>query len=197
MKYTRIALLAVGLLYGASDLASAATVNFTVTDVPGRWFDTGVSIAGTRSLAIAAPGDTVTFHQVVESKHTVTSLIWPSTALPSEKIDQDAANVATHSVTLTTPGLYVFVCKLHPYMLGGVIVDDPATPGGLDIGDPNISLLGVGSFPSNSNLGLRLLRAFFVVTNPANWKDYTKVGQAYTPVYPAVPVVVTGGAVVP
>ncbi|MEO6306415.1 MAG: copper oxidase [Nitrospiraceae bacterium] len=196
MKYTRIALLAMGLLYGANDLASAATINFTVTDVPGRWFDTGVIIAGTRSLAIAAPGDTVEFHQAVESSHTVTSLIWPSTALPSEKIDQDVANISNHSVTLTTPGLYVFVCKLHPYMLGGVIVDDAATPAGLDIGN-QITLLGVGSFDSNSNLGLRLLRAFFIVTNPSNWKDYTKVGQAYTPVYPAVPVVLTGGAVVP
>ncbi len=53
------------------------------------------------------------------------------------------------------------------------------------------------TFDSNSNLGLRLLRAFFIVTNPANWKDYTKVGQPYKPAYPAVPVVVTGGAIVP
>lgn len=100
-----------------------------------------------------------------------------------------------HHVTLTTPGLHVFVCKLHPYMLGAVIVNDVATPG-LDIGE-HITLLGVGSFPSNSNLGLRLLRAFFVVTNPSNWKDYTKVGSTYQPDYPEVDVRVTGGAVVP
>lgn len=42
-----------------------------------------------------------------------------------------------------------------------------------------------------------MLRAFFVVTSPTNWKDYTKVGQKYQPIYPAVPVRVTGGAVVP
>ena len=134
MKSLRVVLMAVGLLYGASDFAIAKTVNFTVTDVPGHWFDTGVDIAGTRSLAIIAPGDTVTFNQKVESRHTVTSLIWPSTALASEKIDQDTANMDTHTVTLTTPGLHVFVCKLHPYMLGAVIVDDATTPG-LDIGE--------------------------------------------------------------
>ncbi len=53
------------------------------------------------------------------------------------------------------------------------------------------------TFDSNSNLGLRALRAFFIVTTPSNWKDYTKVGQPYKPDYPAVPVVVTGGAIVP
>jgi DNA-binding beta-propeller fold protein YncE len=185
-----------GLLFGGSDLVLAANANFKVTDAPGSWFDTGNTIAGTRSLAIVKPGDTVFFTQTVESLHTVTSLIWPTGAGADELIDQDAANKDDHQVTLKTPGLYVFVCKLHPYMLGGVIVDSDATPGGLDIGD-HITLAGVGSFPSNSNLGLRLLRAFFVVTSPSNWKDYTKVGQPYKPVYPAVPVVVTGGAIVP
>ena len=189
MKVLRILLMAIGLLYGVSDLAHAKTVNFTVNDVPGRWFDTGVDIAGTRSLAIIAPGDTVKFNQKVESRHTVTSLVWPSNAGDSERIDQPSANTDDHEVTLTTPGLYVYVCKLHPYMLGAVIVNNDQTPG-LDIGE-QITLAGVGSFNSNSNLGLRLLRAFFVVTNPSNWKDYTKVGQAYQPVYPAVPVRVT------
>ena len=121
---------------------------------------------------------------------------------PAERIDQDVANKDDHEVTLNTPGLYVFVCKVHPYMLGGVIVDD-ATTDGLDMGEM-LHLVGVTNpadaataFPSNSNLALRLLRAFFVVTSPSNWKDYTKVGVPYTPTYPAVPVRLTGGAVVP
>ena len=82
MKSLRVILMAVGLLYGTSDLALAKTVSFTVNDVPGRWFDTGDDIAGTRSLAIIAPGDTVKFTQQVEARHTVTSLIWPSKAKP-------------------------------------------------------------------------------------------------------------------
>ena len=202
MKTLRILLMAIGLLYAASDLALAKDVTFKVTDVPGHWFDTGVDIAGTRSLAIIAPGDMVKFKQDVESRHTVTSLIWPSNAKPEELIDQDAANVNNHHVKLHTPGLYVFVCKLHPYMLGGVIVDDGTTPG-LDIGQ-KLTLLGVTptgtlTFDSYSDLTLRLLRAFFIVTNPSNWKDYSaaKVGQPYQPTYPNVPVrVYSNGALV-
>ena len=196
MKSLRVILMAIGLMYGASDLALAKDVTFNVTDVPGHWFDTGVDIAGTRSLAITAPGDIVKFKQFVESRHTVTSLVWPSNAKPGELIDQDAANTSNHQVTLTTPGLYVFVCKLHPYMLGAVIVDDGTTPG-LDIGQ-QLTLLGVTpagtlTFDSYSDLTLRLLRAFFIVTNPSNWKDYTKAGQTYQPIYPNVPVRVYSG----
>lgn len=205
MKSIRVLPLVAGLMLGAGNLAFAADATFKVTDTPGYWFDTGNDIAGTRSLAIISPGDTVHFIQRngeprdVESKHTVTSLIWPAPALAAEKIDQAAANTDNHHVTLTTPGLYVFVCKLHPYMLGGVIVDDSETPG-LDLG-ANLTLLGPTdagqvSFPTATDLGLRLLRAFFVVTNPGNWKDYTKVGTIYQPVYPSVDVNAGPGIVV-
>ena len=37
-------------------------------------------------------------------------------------------------VQLEKPGLYLFTCKIHPYMLGAMIVDDPKTEG-LDLGD--------------------------------------------------------------
>jgi plastocyanin len=206
----------------AGPAPTPAAVTFDVTDEAGHWFDTGTPVAGTQSLAIIKPGEKVAFLQTksmhgpggangpsrVESFHTVTSLIWPDAATAAERIDQDKANKNDHEVTLKAPGLYVFVCKLHPYMLAGVVVDDSNTEG-LDIGE-KLHLFGVThtadvrqaadatkAFPSNSNLGLRLLRAFFVVTSPTNWKDYTKVGEKYQPVYPAVPVRVTGGAVVP
>ncbi|CUS33697.1 Cupredoxin containing protein with WD40/YVTN repeat-like-containing domain [Candidatus Nitrospira nitrosa] len=199
-----------------------AAVTFDVTDEAGHWFDLGEAnkVGGTRSLAIVKPGDKVAFLQTksihgpggangpsrVESFHTVTSLIWPADATAAERIDQDKANRDDHEVTLNAKGLYVFVCKLHPYMLAGVIVDDPATTKpnssvpAFDIGD-KLHLLGVthttgvkeaadagAAFTSNSDLGLRLLRAFFIVTSPSNWKDYTKVGQAYRPSYPPVAV---------
>lgn len=182
-------------------LSTANTTYFDVTDEAGRWFDTRTTIAGTNSLAVVPPGQKIRFLQTrsfagpsrVESFHTVTSLIFPGTSQPSERIDQPTANKNDHEVTLTTPGLHVFVCKVHPYMLAGVIVDDPATQG-LDIGN-KLHLVGVTdpanagtALPSNSNIGLRLLRAFFVVTSPSNWKDYTKVGEQYKPTYPAVPV---------
>ena len=203
MRHIRILLSIVGLIYGASGLALADErhheVTFKVTDVPGHWFDTGADIPavpGTRSLVIIAPGDTAKFHQIVESRHTITSLVWPSDATKQERIDQDAANTDDHEVTLRTPGLYVYVCKLHPYMLGAVIVDDKTTDG-LDIGKKLTLLVKREvmdsenlTFDSFSNLTLRLLRAFFIVTNPSNWKDYSaaNVGNKYQPTYPNVPV---------
>ncbi len=94
-------------------------------------------------------------------------------------------------------------------MLGAVIVDDPTTKTETATrrmisetssrcwSKREVTDASNLTFDSNSNLGLRALRAFFLVTNPSNWKDYTKVGQAYKPTYPAVPVVVTDGAIVP
>ncbi|HEX5647000.1 MAG TPA: hypothetical protein VFX56_08515, partial [Nitrospira sp.] len=73
----------------------------------------------------------------------------------------------------------------------------------------SLNLLGVGPVPTTfdanagtgnppsyapTNLWLRVLRAFFIVTTPSNWKDYTKVGQQYKPAYPPVPVVLGSGA---
>lgn len=223
MKHVRALPLIAGLMFGAVNLAFAFNpaepiysndVNFKVTDIPGHFFDRDGapnSHAGTRSLAIVPQGTKVNFWQdvdgvkVAESKHTVTSLIWPSTAVVGERIDQASANQDNHlGLVLNTPGLYVYVCKLHPYMLGAVIVDDPSTKTGpandqpaYDIGDKLTLLVKREvtdpenlTFDSNSNLGLRALRAFFIVTDPDNWKDYTKVGQAYKPEYPQVPVVV-------
>ena len=215
MKKRRILLALLCLLvgWGGAGMAHAETF-IDVTDEAGRWFDTGADVAGTRSLAIVASGEKITFLQQsskfkfgptpidgpsrVESRHTVTSLIWPSGAsgpgaIPGQQIDQPTANLDNQSVTLHTPGLHVFVCKVHPYMLGAVIVDsDGQLP--LDIGR-KLHLLGTTNpedsdtaFPSNADLALRLLRTFFVVTNPANWKDYTKVGTLYDPSYPPVTV---------
>ena len=100
--------------------------------------------------------------------------------------DQPHAYRGAEEVQLTTPGLYVFVCKLHPFMLGGVIVDDPATQG-LDLGK-TITLLSGATVPTASNLALRLVRAFFNITNPQNYQVYTKTGSTWDPTYPAVPV---------
>ncbi|MCS6896755.1 MAG: hypothetical protein NZM29_02185, partial [Nitrospira sp.] len=125
MKVSRVLSVAAGLLLGVSQLAGAVNQTFVVNDTPGHWFDAGPAwdLGGARSLVVVNPGDTVFFTQTVgpkavESRHTVASLISPDGSQASEKIDQDSANMDDHQVTLETPGLHVFVCKLHPYMLG-------------------------------------------------------------------------------
>ena len=54
--------------------AGGNEVNFVITDTPGRWFDTGVDIAGTRSLAVATPGVRVNFSGNSNTVHTRSSL---------------------------------------------------------------------------------------------------------------------------
>jgi DNA-binding beta-propeller fold protein YncE len=162
---------------------------FVLTDNPGNWFDAGADIAGTRSLVVASPGDKVRFiirQPETETVHTTTSLLFPSGAA-NMPFDQPRAFRGTEQVHLTTPGLYVFVCELHPFMLGAVIVDNPATPE-LDLGK-TITLINGVTIPTASDLALRLVRAFFVITNPANYQIFS-ASQATTwdPVYPPVPV---------
>ena len=158
------------LTFGAINNASADNneVDFALTDNPGHWFDTGSLIAGSRSIAIASPGVRVNFSGNSNTVHTRTSLIYPTgaTGMPFNTNPKKGGD----SLTLTTPGLYVFTCSIHPYMFGAVIVDDPNTKG-LDLGS-SLSLINGVTVPSSSDLATRLLRTFFIATNPANWQNY-------------------------
>jgi DNA-binding beta-propeller fold protein YncE len=175
--------------------AAQATVDFEATDEPGPWFTcvsgTGCvppSLAGTHALAVVQPGDTVRISVGAQTNtvHTFTSLLFP-TGAPGMPFDQPSAFRGTREVTLRKAGLYVFVCKLHPFMLGAVIADDPDTPE-LDLGE-RITLLTGLTVPTASDLALRLVRAFFVITNPANWQVFDPSGPStWDPVYAPVPV---------
>ena len=82
--------------------------------------------------------------------------------------------------------------------LAATIVDDPTTPG-LDLGE-NVSLVNGITVPSSSDLATRLLRSFWLITNPMNYQDHnpaTNPSMTWTIDYPAgVPVRISGGAVV-
>ncbi|HSL03024.1 MAG TPA: hypothetical protein VK901_05745, partial [Nitrospiraceae bacterium] len=151
-----------------------------------------------KSLAVIAPGETVgfpTYSGEASTVHTAVSLLWPQGAknMPFKTaIDvRDPARRGVATVTLNDPGLYVFICDIHVYMFSAVIVDDPNTKVngglGLDLGK-KITLLNGVTVPTLSDLAIRLLRTFFVITDPTNWKDYTK--PSWTPAFPAVPVIV-------
>ncbi|MBS0166815.1 MAG: hypothetical protein JSR29_12090 [Nitrospira sp.] len=191
---------------------SSPTVSFEAGDRPGNFFtcsNTGnsnsigcvpASIGGAkqRSLAVIGPGETVgfpTYSGEASTVHTALSLIYPAGAknMPFKAaIDvRDPARRGVAKVTLTDPGLYVFICDIHPYMFSAVIVDDPKTKVngglGLDLGR-KISLVNGITVPTYSDLAIRLLRTFFILTDPGNWKDYTKT--EWKPAFPAVPVIV-------
>jgi len=175
------------------------TVTFSITDEPGRWFKSSAGpIAGNFSLAVAKPGVTVTFQNISPTNHTATNLAFPSNSpLNSNGPHPFDSGVikpgAQNSVMLSTPGLYVVFCEIHPYMFGAVIVND-LTNGVLDLGDFTTLNTGI-TVPTNSDLALRLLRAFFIGNNPANWKNYASTLPWHI-TYPNVNVQVTGGVVV-
>ena len=173
-------------------------VTFEISDEPGSWFRNTLDISAitkTRSLAVAKPGDSVHFIMSdTNTVHTITSLLWP-TGAPHMPMDEVTSYKGGGIVMLEDPGLYVFTCKVHPYMFGGVIVDDlgtgPSEGAGSAIGESldlggSLTLVSdpTGSFPTASDLGLRLLKTFFVATTPANWKDYAQT--TWNPEYPAV-----------
>jgi DNA-binding beta-propeller fold protein YncE len=170
------------------------TITFLRTDQPGSWFkNVAGPIAGTQSLAVATPGVQVRFKDGNSNAiHTVTSLIFPTGAVGMPFDSGSLQHNDQARLTLRTPGLYVFTCKIHPYMFAAVIVDDPATTG-LDLGE-SISLVNGITVPTSSDLATRLLRTFFIATNPANWQDHSLSTWHIT--YPNVDVRITGGAVV-
>jgi len=189
-----VMLLCVGLSFAFSVSlvqASDPRIIFELTDEPGGWFRNAAGpVAGFKSLAVATPGTEVRFTGKSNTVHTRTSLIFPTGAI-NMPFDT-APRKGSDDVVLHTPGLYVFTCKIHPYMFGAVIVDDPNTPG-LDLGE-QISLVNGITVPTSSDLATRLLRTFFIATHPANWIDYAAPGPWHI-TYPSVDVRITGGAV--
>jgi plastocyanin len=173
-------------------------VTFEISDEPGSWFrsarsDALAPITKTRSLEVMSPGSSAHFVMSdTNAVHTITTLLWPSDADQGEQhaipFDQTAAYRGGAIVKLDTPGLYVFTCKIHPYMFGAVIVDDPSTTG-LDLGTKVDMVTGLKDLPTISDLATRILRTFFVATTQENWQDYTSAAP-WTISYPDVPVAI-------
>lgn len=102
-----VALSAAGLLAIGRPVA-AATHEIAITD----------SAFATPELTVQV-GDTVTWNNVDDRPHTVTS----------EDGTFDSGNVnegATFSFTFTEPGTYRYICLYHPDMVGTIVVAAPA-----------------------------------------------------------------------
>ncbi|MGJ0515745.1 MAG: hypothetical protein ACR65O_08350 [Methylomicrobium sp.] len=140
-----------------------------MSDEPGLWFKDPVD---GDALVVIKPKQAAMIKMTdTNTEHTITSLLWPAGAkdLP---IDQEKPSSASVTTEFDKPGLYVFTCKVHPYMFGAVVVDDPNTKG-LDIGS-ELQLVTGAKVPASSDLAKRLLRTFFVATTPSLWRDYSK-----------------------
>lgn len=169
---------------------------FSLTDNPGAWYDTGINIPTVgRSLAVAemvqgGPPVKATFEVSpanTQTVHTVTSLIRPA---GTAYVDQSGGFIGTREVPLTKPGLYAFTCKIHPYMLGAVVVDDPTTVG-LDFGRASTISMGDGGLtvPTASDIIYKLVHTFFVATVTSNWQTFSNTEtKVWNPQYPVAPI---------
>ena len=195
-KKQLIALLACLLLWGGASTAQAVT--FNTTDNPGSYFDCSgtdgcIEYGREKSLAIIPKGGEVSFVSVGQANtlHTAVSLIWPTGAFTGDPIDVDLnpnvpATNQKYTFKLDMPGLYVFYCDIHPYMFAAVIVDaDGVSP--YDLGNTVDVVVAGNTIPTSSDLATRLLRTFFIATDPGNWKDYTSSAK-WIPFYPDVQV---------
>ena len=155
------------VIISVAGLMPSATLE--MTDEPGLWFKDPVD---GDALVVIKPNQAVLIKTAdSNTDHTITSLLWPAGA-KDFPVDQEKPSNVSVTMAFDKPGLYVFTCKVHPYMFGAVIVDDPETEG-LDIGSELQLVTGV-KVPSTSDIAKKLLRTFFVVTTPSLWRDYSK-----------------------
>lgn len=180
---------------GASPYKNFAA--FELTDQPAKWFTNlagDITGTGTESLAVINKTGSVNFMMSdVSGVHTVSSFVYPKDAM-NMPFDEVTAYAGGGIVKLENPGLYVFGCKLHPFMLGAVIADDPSTEG-LDLGD-EITLINGITVPTSSDLATRLLKTFFTITATNNWQDYSATEKPWHISYPDVKIRIANGTVV-
>ena len=118
--------------------------------------------------------------------HTVSSIVWPVGAKGVPFVQQGSFAGETE-FELSTPGLYVFQCRVHPYMLGAVVNDDPTTPGA-DLGK-TVHWIDGTDMPTAADEILYIVSKFFIVTEPANWQYYSPDHPVvWDPQFPAAPV---------
>ena len=120
-------------------------VKMILQDTPGNWFmsegQTILPAANGTPLAIIDPGDEVRFvidEEYTNTLHTVTMLVKPGgTALGLFTPDTDQAKPDDDDVDVEfdAPGVYLWICKVHPYMTGVVAVRNSDPSGPLDIPD--------------------------------------------------------------
>ncbi|MEV8444109.1 cupredoxin domain-containing protein [Actinosynnema sp. NPDC051121] len=161
------------------DLPVGVDLMKVLADIQKYVQTTTISLPVTVNFDISAPA--------AQSAHTITNLIWPEGAA-GFPFDQPGAFVGSTTAQLTEPGLYAFVCKIHPYMLGAVVVDDPLTPG-LDFGKKlrvNSRALNV---PSDADIIAQLVDKFFNITSPGNWQKFSNTEErTWNPTFPPAPI---------
>jgi len=156
-----------------------------LTDTPGNWFRSEAS--GT-PVSTVRQGGRVDFEagELTNTRHTATLVIKPpASTLTVDQDDSRSGGIA--SAEFDVPGVYLFLCKVHPYMTGVVAVEDrngdvpPVTAEQL----PFIGHLGASSLPAGAVLGVLPTVAPTDADKRAKWDIRTRA-DAFNPAVPGV-----------
>lgn len=156
-----------------------------LTDEPGNWFRSDAT--GTPFTTVRA-GERVDFkiHDCcTNTRHTVTILIKPVGS--QVDIDQDASQKGSLSAEFDLPGVYVLICKIHPYMTAVVGVLDAAgqVPDVPAASLPFIGHLGVPALPAGDVLAVLRTLAAGDADKLAKWQILAG-GDQFLPPIPGV-----------
>lgn len=140
----------------ATSVASSDSGRDTMqlTDEPGNWFRSEASGTPLSVVRVGGRVDFVAGH-LTNTRHTATLVNKPpASRLTVDQDDSKTGGIA--SAEFDVPGVYLFLCKVHPYMTGVVGVTDatgaipPVTAEQL----PFIGHLGVSSLPATTVLAV-------------------------------------------
>lgn len=174
----RVAFLALTTIALQTAVGSGGTADtMNLTDEPGNWFKS--ELTGTPFTVIRA-GERVDFeinNCCTSTKHTVTLLMKPTGS--AVVMDQDQAQRGNLSVDFDLPGVYLFHCKIHPYMTAVVGVTDAAgnIPDVTSTMLPFIGHLGVASLPAETVLSVITTVAATDADKLAKWDIFDSSAQ--------------------
>ena len=164
--------------------ASGGSVDtMNLTDEPGNWFKSELT---STPFTVIRAGERVDFkinNCCTSTKHTVILLMKPTGS--NVVMDQDQAQSGSLSVDFDLPGVYLFHCKIHPYMTAVVGVTDASgnIPDVTSAMLPFIGHMGVNSLPAETVLSVITTVAATDADKLAKWDIFDSSAQ----VIPAVP----------
>ena len=179
---TMLALLAPTAVTPGKVHASGGSVDtMNLTDEPGNWFKS--ELTGTPFTVIRA-GERVDFkinNCCTSTKHTVTLLVKPTGS--NVVMDQDQAQSGSLSVDFDLPGVYLFHCKIHPYMTAVVGVTDASgnIPDVTSAMLPFIGHMRVNSLPAETVLSVITTVAATDADKLAKWNIFDSSAQVIPP----------------
>jgi YVTN family beta-propeller protein len=167
---TRTCLAAAAVAAVSSSAFADSVDTFFLSDEPGNWFR---SQSLGMPLSVINPGERIDFvigGCCTDTRHTMTMLVKPVGS--SAAIDQDQPQQGTLSATFDVPGVYVLVCKVHPYMTAVVGVKNAQgnIPDVTAASLPFIGHLGATSLPATTVLGVMTTVAATDADKAAKWE---------------------------